>query len=87
MPRAYSEAHEMACFRRLLNGYLQKLASRGPKLDFEKEDFCKNDKKLCNFISIDGSYVKKQILLRNFGLLENYLDYRILKYVKKKLKI
>ena len=36
MPRAYSEAHEMACFRRLLNGYLQKLASRGLKLDFEK---------------------------------------------------
>ena len=39
------------------------------------------------WISSDGSYVKKQILLRNFGLLENYLDYSILKYVKKKLKI
>ena len=57
------------------------------KIGFEKEKFCKNNKKSCNFISIDGRYVKKQILLRNFGLLENYLNYKILKYAKKKLKI
>ena len=36
MPRAYSEAHEMACFQRLLKGPLQKMASTGPKFDFQK---------------------------------------------------
>ena len=36
MPRAYSEAHEMAYLQRLLKGPLQKMASTGPKFDFQK---------------------------------------------------
>ena len=36
MPRAYSEAHEMTCFQRLLKSFLQKVASSGRKFDFQK---------------------------------------------------
>ena len=36
MPRIYSEAHEIACFQRLLKGLLQKMAPSGRKFDFQK---------------------------------------------------
>ena len=53
------------------------------KFGFEKGVFCKNDKKKCKYVSIDGNFVKRQILLKNFEILKKYLNINILNYVKK----
>ena len=53
------------------------------KIGFEKEVFCKNNKKDCKYVSIDGSFIKRQILLKNFEILKKYLNINILNYVKK----
>ena len=56
-------------------------------IGFRNEKFCKNDKNTCKFNSIDGKFIKRQILLRNFKLLKNYLNAEIIKYFKNKTKI
>ena len=56
-------------------------------IGFRNEKFCKNDRNTCKFSSIDGKFIKRQILLRNFKLLKNYLNAEIIKYFKNKTKI
>ena len=50
---------------------------------FENEKFCKRDQQKCKFVSIDGKFIKQQIVMRNFDLLKNYINSNIVKYIKK----
>ena len=56
-------------------------------IGFENEKFCNQNKKKCKFVSIDGKFVKKQMNLRNFDVLKNYINADVIKYIKKNVKV
>ena len=56
-------------------------------IGFENEKFCKGDKQKCKFVSIDGKFIKQQLDLGNFNLLKNYINSKVVKYIKKNMNV